>query len=211
MKITTYKNVTIGKKNSIGEHCIIGMPPRGKKDGELLLKIGDNSCVRAFSVIYSGSVIGNHFETGTRVSIREDNFIGDNVIIGTGSVLEYGNRIGNNVRIHSNCFLELAVIENNVFIGPGVIMTDDPHPPCPEYKKCKGGVTIGNNSSVGAGAILLPGVRIGKNVLIGAGSVIVENVPDNVVVAGNPGKIIKKRSELKCWKKIYNKPYDWQK
>lgn len=50
---------------------------------------------------------------------------------------------------------------------------------------------IGNNVSVYAGAIIIGGIRIGDNVIVGAGSVVTKDVPDNVVVAGNPAKIIK--------------------
>ena len=54
-------------------------------------------------------------------------------------------------------------------------------------------ITIGNNVWIGARVIILPGVRVGNGVIIGAGSIVTKNVPDNVVIAGNPAKIIRRR------------------
>ena len=210
MNFTIYENVIIGENKYIGLYSIVGMPPRGKSAGQLQLKIGNDCTIRPFNIIYAGSKIGNFFQTGSYVSIRENNIIGNNVSVGTGSTLEIENVIGNNVRIHSNCFLELAVIENNVFIGPNVVMIDDPHPPCPKYKKCKGGVTIGENTKIGAGSILLPGVKIGKNVLVAAGSLVTKNIPNDVVIAGSPAKVIKQTKDLKCIKGFFEKPYVWE-
>ncbi|MFH1063093.1 MAG: acyltransferase [Candidatus Omnitrophota bacterium] len=204
-----YENVSIGKNTITDTPCILGMPPRGKTPGQLPLKIGANSRIRSFTVIYANTKIGRNFETGIRTTIREDNIIGNNVRIGTSSILEWGNRIGNNVRIHSRCFLEMARIEDDVFVGPGVIMTDDIHPPCPKYNLCKAGVVIRKNAKIGAGAILLPGVKIGRNALIGAGSVVTKDVKANEVVAGNPAKVIKKIKDLKCIKGYFSRPYNW--
>ena len=55
----------------------------------------------------------------------------------------------------------------------------------------KGRPTIGNNVALGVGCIIVGKVNIGNNVVIGAGSVVVKDIPDNVVVAGNPAKVIK--------------------
>lgn len=59
-------------------------------------------------------------------------------------------------------------------------------------------VSIGDDVWIGGGSIILPGVTIGCNVVVGAGSVVTKNVPDNVVIAGNPARIIKKLKGEKC-------------
>ncbi len=206
-----YPNVKLGKNVDIDDYCIIGRPPRGCKPGELEVVIGDHSVIRGFTTIYAGVKIGNNFQTCHVVLIREDNIIGDNVSIGTNSVLEYGNRIGDNSRIHSGCFLELVTIKNNVFVAPNVVFTDDPHPPCPKYKNCVGGVIVKSYAKIGGNSTILPGVIIGKGSLIGGGSVVSKNVPDYCVAIGCPAKIVKKVDDLKCWKKYFKKPYDWEK
>jgi len=204
-----YPNVIIGEGAVIHNFVVLGFAPRGKLPGELPLKIGKNAIIRPFTIIYGGTEIGDNFQTGKGASVRENNEIGNNVVVGTNAVLEHGNTIGNNVRIHSLCFLEYVTIEDNVFIGPGVIFTDDPHPPCPKYEECLKGAFVKKLAKIGAGSVILPGVIIGENALIGAGSIVAKDVPDNTVVAGVPAKIIKNIDEIECLKGFFKKPYDW--
>jgi acetyltransferase-like isoleucine patch superfamily enzyme len=160
--------------------------------------------------LYAGSRIGERFQTGQGASIREDNVLGDDVSIGTNAVLEFGNRIGNRVRIHSGCFLELVTIEDDVFIGPNVVFTDDPHPMgCAHYTECRGGATVRRLARIGANSTILPGVEIGENSLVGAGSVVVHDVPPGAVVVGNPARVVRRVEELVCEPGFYERPYVW--
>lgn len=207
---TVYDNVVIGEGAEIQGPSIIGKPPRGAAPGELELVLGDFIIVRPFTTIYAGSIFGAHVQTGQGASIREDNIIGHHVSIGTNAVLEFGNRIGARSRIHSLCFLEMVTIEEDVFIGPNVVFTDDPHPmKCPRYLDCLGGVTVKRLAKIGANSTILPGVTIGENALVGAGSVVTKDVPDNMVVAGAPARIIKRVDELECYPGFYERPYVW--
>ena len=207
---TIYENVHIGDGTDVQGPSIIGKPPRGAEPGELRLVIGANGVIRPFTTIYAGSTYGDNLQTGQGASIREENTIGDDVSIGTNAVLEFGNKIGNRVRIHSLCFLEMVTIEDDVFIGPNVVFTDDPHPmKCPRYLECLGGVTVKRLARIGANSTILPGVTIGENSLVGAGSVVTKDVPENVVVAGSPAKIIKSVENLECYPGFYEKPYMW--
>lgn len=203
------RNVILGKNCQIAKTAILGHPTRDKK--YQTLKIGDRAIIRDYTVIYKGSEIGCDFQTGHHVMIREGNKIGNNVSVGTHTVLEPGNQIGNNVRIHSQCFLEKVTLGDNVFIGPGTVFTDDPHPPCPKWQECVSGAIVEKNVSIGANCTILPGVKIGQNSLIGAGSVVVKDVPANSVVVGNPARKIKNINELKCQKEFFKRPYEWRK
>ncbi|HLQ67569.1 MAG TPA: acyltransferase [Candidatus Limnocylindrales bacterium] len=208
--VQVYPNVEIGEGATLDPPLVLGKPPRGKEPGELKLVIGAGAIIRPFTTIYAGSVLGAGFQTGQCVSIREDNAIGAGVSIGTGAILEFGNRVGDRSRIHSGCFLEMTIIEEDVFVGPRVVFTDDPHPMgCPRYKECLGGVTVRALARIGANCTLLPGVVVGRNTLVGAGSVVTRNVPDDMVVAGNPAKVIKAVGDLKCVAGFFDRPYDW--
>src|SRR5437016_4215521 len=119
-------NVRLGEGSIVGEYAILGRPPRGKREGELPLFIGPGAVIRPFTTIYAGARIGARLQTGQGASIREDNQLGDDVSVGTHASLEFGNRVGSRVRIHTGCFLELTYIEDDVFLGPHVVFTDDP-------------------------------------------------------------------------------------
>ncbi len=124
-----YKNVIIGKNAQIGEYVIIGEPPRGYEDGELVTVIGDNCVIRSHAVIYAGNKIGNNFQTGHGINIRELNEIGDDVSIGTHSIIEHHIKIADKVRIHSNVFIpEYSYLKEGCWIGPCVTITNVLHP-----------------------------------------------------------------------------------
>jgi acetyltransferase-like isoleucine patch superfamily enzyme len=205
-----YKNVIIGKNANIGEFAIIGEPPKGYGDGDLTTVIGDSCIIRSHSVIYAGNKIGNNFQTGHGVNIREFNEIGNNVSIGTHSVIEHHIKIEDNVRIHSNVFIpEYSCLKRGCWIGPGVTMTNVLHPLCKKAKECIKGATIGENTKIGANATILPDIVMGKNCLVGAGSLVTKNLlEDNCVYAGNPAKKIKHIKDLTCPYNLIDKPYE---
>jgi len=198
----------IGRNFQIGRYVILGEEPVSLEEP---LKIGENAKIRSHTVIYRGSKIGNNFQTGHGVLIREGNIIGNNVSIGSHSVVECENSIGNNVRIHSQCFIpEYIKIEDNCWIGPGVTIVNTLHPPCPNFKSCAKGVIIREGAKIGGNVTIGPKVIIGKEALIGFGSVVISDVPNKVVVAGNPARIIKNVSELTCRMNFFERPYVWE-
>jgi len=200
-------NIKLGSKILKDKNVIIGA--KGRVAGKTI--IGDKARLRSGTVVYLGVTIGNKFSSGHNAVIRESNVIGNNVVIGVNTYLGPDNHIGNNVNVQTGCFLEMTTIEDDVAIGPNVIFTNDLHPRCPRYKECVGGVTVKKGAKIGAGCVILPGVTIGERSLVGAGSVVIKDVPPGIVVAGNPAKIIKKTSELKCIKGFFKNVYDWEK
>jgi acetyltransferase-like isoleucine patch superfamily enzyme len=206
---TIYPNVQVGPGSTLYGPCILGQPPRGAQPGELPLVIGAGAVIRPFTTIYAGTTIGSHFQSGQGASIREDNVIGDHSSVGTNAVLEYGNRLGDRVRVHTGCFLENVTLEDDVFLGPNVVFTDDPHPTCPRYRECVGGATVRARARIGANATILPGVVVGCDAIIGAGAVVSRDVPDAVVAAGVPAQVLKAVSELECFKGFFERPYLW--
>lgn len=116
--------------------------------------------------------------------------IGDNCMIGNFVEIQKGAKIGNDCRIQSHSFIcDLVTIEDNVFIGHGVMFINDKYPPSGDSEKWES-TLIKKNVSIGSNATILP-VTIGENSVIGAGAVVTRDVPSNVVVAGNPARIIK--------------------
>ena len=93
-------------------------------------------------------------------------------------------------------------IGDNVMIGPNVTIATGNHPIEPALRKqglqFNQDVHIGENAWIAAGVIICPGVHIGKNAVIGAGSVVTRDIPDMVVAAGVPCRVLRKVTEEDC-------------
>ncbi len=195
-------NVTLGADAAIGDYCILGEPPRGKKPGELKTRIGARAVIRSHTVIYAGNVIGDDFQTGHGALVREENHIGNNVSIGSHTIVEHHVTIGNSVRLHSNVFIpEFSVLEDDCWLGPNVVVTNARYPRSKNVKEQLRGATIRRGAKIGANATLLPGVVIGENALVGAGAVVTHDVPAGAVVVGNPARVIKNIEDIEDYKK----------
>jgi acetyltransferase-like isoleucine patch superfamily enzyme len=192
-----HPNVQLPADAVIGAFVILGEPPRDKQSGELETRIGARPVIRSHTVIYAGNVIGDDFQTGHGVLVREENQIGDRVSIGSHSIVEHHVIIGNNVRLHSNVFVpEYSVLEQDCWLGPNVVVTNARYPQSRGVKENLRGAHIKRGAKIGANATLLPGVVIGENALVGAGAVVTHNVPDGAVVAGNPARVINTLDEI---------------
>jgi len=192
-----FENVSLGENCVLEDFCLIGVAPRGAREGELPTRIGDGAVIRSHTVIYAGNEIGMNFQTGNKVNVRESNHIGDNVSIGTLSVIEHHVHIGNNVRIHTQAFIpEFSVLEEGCWIGPNVVLTNAKYPLSPGVKESLAGPIIRKGAKIGANATLLPGVEVGENAIVGAGAVVVHDVPTGAVVVGNPARVINDVSKL---------------
>lgn len=126
--------------------------------------------------------------------------IGDDVKIGAFVEIQKGARVGNRCKVSSHSFLcEGVTLEDEVFIGHGVIFINDRYP---RATTASGGLQteadwtcvptrVKRGASVGSGATILCGVTIGEGATVGAGSVVTKDVPAGAVVAGNPARVLR--------------------
>jgi len=167
--------------------------------------IGRNARIRSNTVIYTNVVIGDGLETGHNVVIREENEIGDNLSIWNNSTIDYGCTISCNVLIHNNVYVaQYTTIEDDVFLAPGVMIANDPHPICVQ---CMEGPTIRRGARIGLNACLLARITIGEYALVGAGSVVTRDVPPRVLVYGNPARVVRPVDDLNCPLDLVEHPY----
>lgn len=126
--------------------------------------------------------------------------IGDFTKIGTFVEVQKNAKIGRNCKISSHTFVcEGVTIEDNVFIGHGVMFTNDTYPrsttpdgvPQTEKDWTVEPTLVKKGASIGSGATILPKVTIGENAIVGAGSVVTKSVEPNTIVAGNPARALR--------------------
>ena len=143
-----YPNVVIGDNTFIGPYSILGEPTGSfynensvsveKHDFKKTI-IGPNSVIRSHSIIYEDVEIGDGFQSGHRITVREKSVLGINCSVGTLSDIQGSVSIGKYVRLHSNAHIgQHSIIEDYAWIYPYVVLTNDPHPPVYSPK----GVTI---------------------------------------------------------------------
>ncbi len=135
--------------------------------------IGTNTYVWQHAIILAGAIIGENCNINCHTFIENEVVIGNNVTIKSGVYLWDG-----------------IMIENNVFVGPNVTFTNDKYPKSKSYPEQFQKTIIKESASIGAGAIILGGIEIGTNALVGAGALVTKNVPPFAIVIGNPAKVV---------------------
>jgi acetyltransferase-like isoleucine patch superfamily enzyme len=140
-------------------------------------------------------------------NVRLSNFInlygceiGDETKIGAFVEIQKNASVGKSCKVSSHTFIcEGVVIEDEVFIGHGVVFINDSYP---RATTAEGNIqtesdwkvertVIKKGASIGSGVTILSNTSIGENAIVGAGSVVTKDVPPNAVVAGNPARILR--------------------
>jgi UDP-2-acetamido-3-amino-2,3-dideoxy-glucuronate N-acetyltransferase len=143
------------------------------------------------------TAIGDGTQIWDNSQIRENASIGKTCVIGRNVYVGPGVKIGSNCKIQNNALIyEPAAMADGVFIGPGVILTNDQYPRAVNsdlsLKSSSDwdavGVSIGEGASIGAGSVCVAPVLIGRWALVAAGSVVTRNVPDFALVGGVPAR-----------------------
>ena len=142
--------------------------------------IGEGTKIWHFSHVMGGAVIGNNCN------------LGQNVVVSPKVVL------GNNVRVQNNVSIYEGVIcEDDVFLGPGVVLTNVINPRSAVSRKTEFKTTlIKKGASIGANATIVCGNTIGEYAFVGAGAVVTKNVPAYALIVGNPGRQVGWMSEF---------------
>lgn len=136
--------------------------------------IGVRTSIWQFCVVLEGAIIGYDCNICAGVFIENDVLIGSRVTIKNGVQIWDG-----------------VTLEDDVFIGPNVTFTNDLFPRSKQHDVPLRSTLIKRGASIGANATLLAGITIGEDSMIGAGSVVTKDVPKNAIVRGSPASIVR--------------------
>jgi sugar O-acyltransferase (sialic acid O-acetyltransferase NeuD family) len=145
------------------------------KGYEFILGVGDNTIRNkiAVKVLSENGKLPNVIHRSVYMS--KHSALGTGNFISANTTINALVRVGNFCILNTGCIIEHeCTIADNVHIAPGAVLA--------------GNVQVGTMSFVGANAVIKQGIKIGANVIIGAGAVIINDIPDNMIVAGNPAR-----------------------
>jgi acetyltransferase-like isoleucine patch superfamily enzyme len=193
-----YPGTVLGDGCRILDYAVVGKQPTlgtrsTAKQGELPpLELGPGTIVSTGAIVFAGSRIGAGVIVGDQACVRERCDVGDDVVIGRGALVENDTTVGTLTKIQADAYITAySMLEDNVFIAPRVITTNDNFMGRTEKRHAlRKGPTIRRGARVGAGAVLCPAVEIGEEAFVGAGAVVVRDVPPRVVVVGNPARAL---------------------
>ena len=198
-----YPGTVIGEGCKILDYAVVGkqptLSPRSTaKRGDLpLLELGAGTIVSTAAVVFAGTRIGERVVVGDQACVRERCTIGDDVVIGRGSLVENDTSVGALTKIQAHAYITAySLLEDNVFIAPCVITTNDNFMGRTENRHdLVKGPTIRRGARIGGGAVLLPGIEVGEEAFVGAGAVVLRDVSARALVVGNPARQIREVPE----------------
>jgi UDP-2-acetamido-3-amino-2,3-dideoxy-glucuronate N-acetyltransferase len=191
----------------LGERCLVedgavlgkrpqlrpGSSARGDT-GDLV--VSDDVTICTGAVLYAGARIGPGAIIGDQAHVRERSTIGARAVVGRGSTVDFDTSVGDRVSIQTLVYLTaLSVVEDDVFIGPGVTTTNDDtmgrHGRAGSGSGLAGPV-LRRACRIGGGAVLTPGVEIGSEAFVAAGAVVTRDVEPRAVVMGVPARVVRR-------------------
>jgi acetyltransferase-like isoleucine patch superfamily enzyme len=180
----------------LGKPLALGARSTASREAPPPARVGAGATVCAGAVVVAGAVIGERAIVGDQAQVRERATIGEGSVVGRGSAVDNDVRVGARVRIQSNCYITAySTIEDDVFVAPGVTLTNDDtmgrHGP--DY--AMRGATLRRACRVGGGVTIVPGVEVGEEAFVAAGAVVTKNVPARMVAIGVPARFVREVPE----------------
>ena len=196
--VVIHKGSKIGKHVRIDDHSVIGKLPMSAKRSKTTQAgrpieqtvIGDNAIIGTGAIVYAGASLGKEVLIADTASIREDVTVGDLTIIGRNATIENKVTIGARCKIQTDVYIcAYSEIGDDCFIAPCAVTSNDNFAGrSKERTKYYKGVTIQNGGRIAVNATIMPGKVIGSDGFAAAGSVVTKDVPEGVIVCGNPAK-----------------------
>jgi UDP-2-acetamido-3-amino-2,3-dideoxy-glucuronate N-acetyltransferase len=193
--VVIYAGTRIGHRVVVQDHAVIGKPPRlgplstAPRDAPSSTVLDDGVSVLAGAIVFAGAKLDEDVIVGDQAHVRERATIGSATTVGRGSAIDNDVRVGERVRIQTNCYITAkTVIEDDVFIAPGVLTTNDNTMARHRSGQPIQGPTLRRACRIGAGVVICPGVEVGEEAFVAAGAVVTADVRRRAVVMGVPAQ-----------------------
>ena len=207
--VVIHAGTRIGAACAIEDHVVLGKRPRladgSSATGEVSqLELCDRVTVCAGAIVLAGARLGEGTIVGDQAFVRERSSVGAGSLIGRASVVDNDVSIGARARVQTGVYMTaFTLVEDDVFVGPGVVMTNDHtmarHPRQAELR----GPTLRRACRIGGGAVLAPGVEVGEEAFVAAGALVISDVPARAVVMGVPARVVREVADedlLERWR-----------
>jgi acetyltransferase-like isoleucine patch superfamily enzyme len=204
--VVVHEGTVIGDDVVIQDGVILGKSPAlhprsaalakaaGAPFVPLTIAAGARNCAHA--ILFAGASVGERSIIGDQAYIRERAVIGADTVIGRAAGIDNDVVVGDHVRIQSQVYLTaFSVVEDDVFVGPCAMTTNDDTIGRPGPEQELRGATLRRGCRVGGGAVLVPGVEIGEEAFVAAGAVVTNHVPPRSVVMGVPARRVREVPE----------------
>ena len=207
--VVVHTGSIIGAGCVIEDHAVLGKRPRLAKGSSAhgdvgRLELHEQVSVGAGAVVLAGASIGEEVIVGVQSFVRERSSIGAGTLIGRGSVIDNDVSLGARASVQTNVYVTaFSVIEDDVFIGPGAITTNDDSMARHGPQEPLRGPVLRRACRIGAGALLRPGVEVGEEAVVAAGALVTRDVPARAVVMGAPARVVREVGEedlLERWR-----------
>jgi acetyltransferase-like isoleucine patch superfamily enzyme len=207
--VVVHAGTTIGAACVIEDHAVLGKRPRlargSSARGEVpRLELSERVTVCAGAVVLAGARLAEEVIVGDQAFVRERSSVGAGSVVGRGSVVDNDVALGARVRVQSDVYLTaFTLVEDDVFIGPGVVTTNDNTMARHARDARLRGPTLRRACRVGGGSVLAPGVEVGEEAFVAAGAVVISDVPARSVVMGVPARVTREVGEedlLERWR-----------
>jgi acetyltransferase-like isoleucine patch superfamily enzyme len=194
--VVVHDHTIIGDGCALEDHAVIGRRPRlaarSMARGDVgPAELGERVTVCAAAVVLAGARVGEGVILGDQSFVRERTSIGHHSLIGRGAAVDNDVRVGARVSVQTGVYLTaFSLVEDDVFIGPGAITTNDDTMGRHDSARPLRGATLRRACRVGAGTVLTPGVEIGEEAFVAAGAVVTRDVPARAVAMGVPARVL---------------------
>ena len=199
----------VGDRCLVEDGAVLGKRPRlrpgSSARGDVSdLVVAEDVTICCGAIVYAGARIGPGAIIGDQSHVRERAEIGARTVVGRGSTVDFDTRVGDRVSIQTLVYLTAgAVVEDDVFIGPGVTTTNDDTMGRHARGERLAGPVLRRACRVGGGAVLTPGTEIGEEAFVAAGAVVTRDVGARDVVMGVPARVVRQVSDedlLERWR-----------